>query len=471
MNRKSINLICSIVILIIFITQLVNAQDSHYWIHQYGTRADLLSGLVVGSVSDLSSTYYNPGAIPLSPEQSLVLTTNAFEFSQVTAKDAAENGVDLSSTQSGNSPGIFAARLTSSKALKNHLAFSFLTRHNFKFQIDGRRIDDRNSVQTGNPAQEYFSGELIVHQKLDEYWGGLSYGRNIGKSTAFGITQYISYRSQRGRYQTIGQNVDLTGNGSAAIFYRDFDYYNMRTLWKLGMAFDYRPLSFGFNLTTPSISLFGSGSTLVNLSIVNPDSGSTSIDQSMLVSDFQKDLSAYYRSPLSIAIGAHYRYKKTSLYFTMEWFDKVDRFTVMKPEDFIGQTTGQVISQTYEHELKSVINVGLGYQHTFHERLSLYGSVITDRSAKIRGSLTPFATSNWDIYHITAGSSLTFWRLDMIVGLTFSFGQDQFDREVSFDDESISDIIEDRVVLKDIYYRRVKVIIGFSILSADRSQN
>ena len=115
----------------------------------------------------------------------------------------------------------------------------------------------------------------------------------------------------------------------------------------------------------------------------------------------------------------------------------------------------------------SVINIGLGYQHTFHERLSLYGSAITDRSAKIPGSPTPFATSNWNIYHITAGSSLTFWRLDMTLGLTFSFGQDQFDRAVSFDNENVNQIIEERLSLKDVYYRRLKVIIGFSILSAN----
>ena len=37
-------------------------QDSHYWTNQYGTRATLLGGAVIGSVLDLSGTYYNPGA-------------------------------------------------------------------------------------------------------------------------------------------------------------------------------------------------------------------------------------------------------------------------------------------------------------------------------------------------------------------------------------------------------------------------
>jgi len=179
------------------------------------------------------------------------------------------------------------------------------------------------------------------------------------------------------------------------------------------MAFDYRPLSFGFTQTTPSVGLFGSGATLLNLSVVNPDTTLTGINESTLISNFQKDLSTSYLSPLSIAIGANYRYKKTSLYFTLEWFDRVNRFSVMKYADFIAQTSGEVILQDHEHELKSVIIFGFGYQHTFHERLSLYGSIITDRTAKIASSETPFATFNWDIYHITMGSALTFWRVDL----------------------------------------------------------
>jgi hypothetical protein len=40
-------------------------QDSHYWTNQYGTRATLLGGAVIGSVLDLSGTYYNPGGMSL----------------------------------------------------------------------------------------------------------------------------------------------------------------------------------------------------------------------------------------------------------------------------------------------------------------------------------------------------------------------------------------------------------------------
>jgi hypothetical protein len=37
------------------------AQDSQWWTNQYGNRARLLGGAVIGSARDLSAVYYNPG--------------------------------------------------------------------------------------------------------------------------------------------------------------------------------------------------------------------------------------------------------------------------------------------------------------------------------------------------------------------------------------------------------------------------
>ena len=46
----------------------VSAQDAQYWTNQYGTRADLLGGVVVGSIADLSSTFYTPGMLALTTD-------------------------------------------------------------------------------------------------------------------------------------------------------------------------------------------------------------------------------------------------------------------------------------------------------------------------------------------------------------------------------------------------------------------
>jgi hypothetical protein len=464
MNHKFCTIISLISFLIFIETQQVDGQDSHYWIHQYGTRADLLSGLVVGSVKDLSSTYYNPGAIPLSPEQSLILTTDAVELSSITVKNGTSEGRDLTSTQSGSAPGIFAVRLTSSASVKHHWAFSFLTKNNFKLGIDARNIDSRQPG-IGNFAQDYFSGEIIFSQKLDETWVGITYGRNVWDRVAFGITQYIAVRNQRGRSQFIGQLYKESGAGSSLIYFKDYKYTHIRAISKIGFSFAYKPLSFGFTITTPGWGILGEGETLFNLSVTEVDTGTSGTPQSGLTSDFQQRLEATYNSPLSIAAGATYYFTKSSLYFTVEWFDRQNKYRIIQPESFISQSSGRVISINYAHESNSVTNFGFGIQHTFHDELSIYTSMILDRTTKSKDTETDFAISNWDIYHITLGSALTFWRLDLTLGITYSFGSENIDQLIKIDGAENQNIFEGEFNPTKVNYRRIKLIIGFSILS------
>jgi hypothetical protein len=62
------------------------AQDAHYWNDQYGTRAKLVGGLVVGSLVDLSATFYNPGAIAAVEAPRLIVGTDAWEIVSITGE-------------------------------------------------------------------------------------------------------------------------------------------------------------------------------------------------------------------------------------------------------------------------------------------------------------------------------------------------------------------------------------------------
>ena len=68
---------------ILLFTTSVTAQDAHYWNIQYGTRSTLLGGAVIGSVSDLSATFYNPGAVALFPDQSFVLSARVYQVESI----------------------------------------------------------------------------------------------------------------------------------------------------------------------------------------------------------------------------------------------------------------------------------------------------------------------------------------------------------------------------------------------------
>jgi hypothetical protein len=277
---------------------------------------------------------------------------------------------------------------------------------------------------------------------------------------AFGLTHYLAYRNQKVRTQLITQQYNQAGNGSTLVFLDDFQYEHFRTLLKLGFSAGYHPFSFGFTVTSPSLGILGFGQTFLNYSQSVVDSSVTGGGISDLASDYQSDLSSQYHSPLSIAVGATYYFDKSSAYFSLEWFDNVDNYKILDPEPFYSQSSEEVFSPPYDHELKSVTNFGLGFQHQFSEKLSIYISGILDKSARINQSETQFAVSNWDIYHLTVGSTFTFWRLDLTGGLSYSYGSKKHERFIAG-----GVVREPKFDPTGAIYRRIKLILGFTILS------
>ena len=70
--KKLISFIIKQFVLIIIFNLFIFPQDAHYWNIQYGTSSTLLGGAVIGSVSDLSATYYNPGAVALFEDANFI---------------------------------------------------------------------------------------------------------------------------------------------------------------------------------------------------------------------------------------------------------------------------------------------------------------------------------------------------------------------------------------------------------------
>ena len=87
-------LYCIILLLIVISSNNV-AQETYYWNVTYGTRSTLLGGAVIGSVSDLSATYYNPGAIALFDDAQFILSALVYQLENYTIKDGAAEGIDL----------------------------------------------------------------------------------------------------------------------------------------------------------------------------------------------------------------------------------------------------------------------------------------------------------------------------------------------------------------------------------------
>jgi hypothetical protein len=395
------------------------AQDSHYWSNQYGTRAELLGGNVVGSINDLSCTYYNPGAMSLVDNPEFVVTTDAFQTESFRAQGELAGETKLTALETSKAPSMFAVRVGIEALGSKGIAFSAVTRHDFRVKLEGREIGSAGGAGgAGGVSTEYGT-----ERKLFEQWFGTTFARRIERF-GVGVSLFGVYRSQSGRTQTLTAIVG-GGNGVSGIAVDDFRYWHMRLLAKVGVSWDWEDFTFGVTGTTPGLALFGSGSRLRTLSDTNVDDGSGGTT-SLLASDYQGGLDVAYRSRASIALGGSWRVRGgTRLHATWEVFARADEYRVLETSPFTPQTGGPAVPMTVVDRGKSVWNVGLGIEHEVDEDLSFYGGVWTDHSFYEPAQVLQLASTTWDILHVTGGANFRFRQVRFTVGVGGAWGSDE----------------------------------------------
>lgn len=275
----------------------VAAQDSQYWTLQYGPVAELLGGVVVGSTRDLSATFYNPGALALAQDPSLLASVESFEATWLSASSEGSSK-ELSSSNIRPSPSLFAFALPRTWTGSHTIAISSLTRQDFDLRVDDWEVASQGGA------------ESLFDQSLNENWFGISWAHKVGQDAGVGITTYGVYRGQRTRREISGEAALSPTSGGAALLVEDFDYANYRVLWKAGFSKQLAHWDLGLSVTTPSIQVFGSGTASYTRSAVGADIGSGPV-VSVSVQSLE-DLDSRFDSPLSIALGVRTATARTS---------------------------------------------------------------------------------------------------------------------------------------------------------------
>jgi hypothetical protein len=399
----------------------VAAQDSQYWAQRYGTSSRLLGGVVIGSVGDLSAGYYNPGAIALGVGAKFVLSAKVFQLQILTLDDLGPRKEDGRSWSLTPAPSFVAGMLTFDETRTNQWGYILLPRQQFSTRLGEQYVGGADVLST--PGAEAFTGATLLDIKLDEYWGGIMWGRRLRNHVGIGATGFIAYRGQRTRKELIGQALSGTGEVATAKIIRDFNYYNVRALAKLGVMYDGRPLSFGVSLTTPSLNLFGDGTSFVDLATSGVDSSGSQTGNDFYATNVQKGQKSEF--PTSWAIGAGLGYRRGATQYTVaaEWYAPIDRFQVIETAPFEAQSTGQTLPNEVVAEYKSVFNWGIGIQHRFTPQVAAYGSFTTDFSAVVPEETNSLVTK-WDLYHITAGAEFSVRKFHLTLGLEWAFGDE-----------------------------------------------
>jgi hypothetical protein len=425
-----------------------SAQDTHYWAIQYGPVGQLVGGQLIGGVSDLSATYYNPGALALENESSYLLSTESVQWESVgTDSSAGIQVLDTSSSRFGAAPSLLAGVLPRWFGQRTRLAWSFLTRQQFDVRL-GQRLTDPLGPGVRSAAESYFDQDAV------EDWGGLTFSRQLSDSVGIGLTWYGVYRGQRSRKELSLQSVAPDGSSLAASGVSDFEYTHYRTLAKLGLAWRNRDWKAGLSITTPSLGVFGSGKAAYTLSLTGTDKDRDGRpDPPVLVTDTQDGLDSQYRSSWAVGAGVSRRFGGTTLYASAEWYAAVSRFAVIEVPTSAPEAGG--LTQA----LASVLNAGVGVEHVLSGGVSVYGAFNTDSSAATGSPSENVTISDWDIYHVSGGLAFRFRDNRFTLGASWARGH----KQRPLDSPIPPDALPGTGIGQDvaIRYSKVTILFGF----------
>ena len=444
-------------ILIFVIDMRCYSQGVYYWSQNYGTRSNLLGGMVIGSVNDVTATYYNPGYLGLVEDPEIIIGSRIYELNNYKISFDEFEDESLSSRKFSASPSFFAGsfKLDSTRTFK--FFYSFLVRQfsdvNFSFKF----------VDNASSSNEYktFVREIYALRDLSENWLGISWAFSPLKNVGIGFSPYLVIRSDELRLNNNLSSANIINSVTTAQGISEYKYYNLRILAKMGILWVNEPFTLGINMTTSSINLGGEGHTYINLNVSDQISEDGSVDNGILIADYQENLHSQYKNSLNLGIGCSYSFGKSRLHFNAEWFDEVLKFNILEPQSFLVPGTDQEFQNTISLSLKSVLNFGIGYELYLSEIVSLYGSFFVDHNANKDVSRFDLFDVDLTINHLTSGANIKMGTTYLTLGLELAYGSHPFDTDMGIEKE-MRDLVS--ILNGELTYYKIKGMLSASFL-------
>ena len=458
---------------------LIKAQDGHYWTEQYGNKSMLLSGVVIGNVSDLGAVYYNPARLGLIKKPAFLLNASLYQLTFIKFEDGLGENIDASKSKFGKGPSLVAGSFNI-KFLNNHrFSYSVLTRNSFDFDSVFRTLEEGEIIKN-MPGEEVFAGQIDFRSKFNDLWIGLTWALQLNPKSSLGVTMFASFRTDERLFDMRMQAISIdSGNVAILNTSREINYNTYGLLWKLGYAVEFsKMVSFGLTVTTPKAKLGGSGEFITQEFLTGIDTTGDGINDDVFIANAQNGLSVNNKMPWSIGAGIGLNFGDLTVSISGEWFSEIPKYTIIQTDPFIGQSSGEEITNSLVEELNSVINYGLGLEYVFNEGLSAYLSFATDFSAvpeEINRFIaldneTSNSTFQSDIYRMGGGVVFNFKKMEFTVGTTYANSRSEIKRIITVptDDDGSTKEIEGTSVMKLNQWR---FIVGFSLPFAKEEKN
>ncbi|WP_224485139.1 hypothetical protein [Robertkochia aurantiaca] len=455
---------------------VLHAQDTHYWTQQFGNRSALMSGAVVGGASDNTMLFYNPGSLAFLKDASVSVNANAYRVEAIRIKNALGNEADFQSDQLGSVP-LLAGGMINLQDQRWKLGYGFLAPVDFNFKGIARADGNFNIIDDAeSPGAEETVGESSISNKVKELLFAFAASYRLDEHWGFGVSSFFTVRSHTyNRTLSIysfanDEAVGLVGGN----LIQNVDYYNVRYALKVGINYQKEPWGVGLTLTSPSLNLFGKGTTASNIAARNLKLiGDDRV--SGVATDRQAKLKTTFKSPFSASFGANYAPGASTYAVTVQYFSGIDIYNIMNPAPgsfvrpvSIAPALGSNQFLQVGAGARSVFNVALGYEYAIDEDFTYYFSGRNDMSyfdedLNDRSGIQ-VTTSSWDLYHFASGFTFDKANSSLSLGLLFSTGKnDRYEQSGSINPSlQEGDLLRGAVTITEASYTSLGVLFGFT---------
>lgn len=453
---------------------LTHGQDTHYNTQQYGTRSALMSGAVLGNVRDNTALFYNPAGMGFIDTSSLSINGNAYQIDNIRIYNALGEKKDFKSSSLGSVP-LFAGGLISKADKRLKIGYGVMSAVDFNFKATAR-IDNNLPVvdDAESPGNEEFIGQGSVNAKVNELVIGIGGGYKLNDNWSVGLSNLFTVRSASINKATYARFfLNEPGNPLvSSSFVRNADYYNVRYAAKLGINYQRENFSAGLTITTPTIALFGNGTIAAD--VIGSNILYKGARTSLLANDRQEKLKSTYKSPLSIAGGVNWNMGRSAFGVALQYYGAVGVYDVLRaaPAAFVrpaefNTSLGSEQFLRLKEAAKSVFNVALGYEYALKPGVTLSAGFRTNQSYFDKDLNTSVGIKSdittWDIYHFSAGTTLTRKRSKMTVGILYSAGKDKSrEQNGNFDHPSEDNFLQGGNILTKAVYSSFGLLLGYT---------
>ena len=450
---------------------IVVAQESNYSNYEVGSIATMLGGSVTAGVGNISTIYYNPGALSFIENSSVSLETATLFGSSLRIENGAGQDIEIRSSFLDVIPSLIGGIIKSKKAEDWTFGYAAITVNSSFIEFNVRNTDFIDVI-AGLPGEELYEGIYDYNNKIRENWIGAAASKQVNKNFAIGVSLFGVYFSQNYNLRQSATVSDVVGDTIAlslshSSMQRDLRFRSAGLILKLGAVYRFEDSQIGLAISTPTLNLdiIAKGDVSQTTSIYIPGDGIPPKAFNL----YGGDLTTYHRTPLVISLGYQLGFLNARWNFSAGYFSTVKEYVMIatNPQIFTQPELTKPSLQVYD-EAQQVINLAVGMRKDIRSGLSLLAGIKTD----FNYSSTEFLDSNrfipkmsyWDLYHLTGGVIWYTEKAHLTLGGDYAFGTSKGDlQQVNLSHPTETNgLYGEKTTDTRTFHNQFNIVLGFS---------